>query len=151
MERLTAWNNGYAYFPECFKDPCNGCGCAKENCDFLESVCRRLAEYEDTDHTPSMIRSLKRSEVNAHKTAIQNAMKLADYEKIGTLEEVREAVEKEKAKKPIAGADVMLGRDDEGNPIWETDYMCAECGMGIAEEYVCCPYCGQAIDWSDVK
>lgn len=74
---------------------------------------------------------------------------LIEYRKLGTLEEVREAVEKEKAKKPIAGADVMLGRDDEGNPIWETDYMCAECGMGIAEEYVCCPYCGQAIDWSD--
>lgn len=97
MKRLTAWNNGYAYFPECFKEPCNGCGCAKENCDFLESVCRRLAEYEDTDHTPSMVRSLEKSEVNAHKTAIQHAMKLADYENIGTLEECKEAVEKQRA------------------------------------------------------
>ena len=97
MERLTAWNNGYAYFPQCFKEPCNGCGCAKEKCDFLESVCRRLAEYEDTDHTPSMVRSLKRSEVNAHKTAIQHATKLADYENIGTLEECKEAVEKQRA------------------------------------------------------
>ena len=75
--------------------------------------------------------------------------KLAQYEDIGTLEEVRDAVERQQAKKPVVGADVMVGRDDDGNPIWETDYVCAECGMGIAPEYVCCPYCGNAIDWSE--
>lgn len=137
MERLTAWNNGHAYFPECFKDPCNGCGCVKENCDFLESVCRRLAEYEDTDHTPSMVRSLKRSEVNAHKTAIQHATKLADYEKIGTLEECKEAVEKQRKVKP---------EDGEYCPICHTFLKDEDDVPGFY-----CMNCGQAIDWSDFE
>ena len=75
--------------------------------------------------------------------------KLAQYEDIGTLEEVRDAVERQQAKKPVVGADVRVGRDDDGNPIWENDYACAECGMGIAPEYVCCPYCETVIDWSE--
>lgn len=27
------------------------------------------------------------------------------------------------------------------------DYRCGRCGMGVAEEWVCCPYCGGWIDW----
>lgn len=74
---------------------------------------------------------------------------LDGYKQLGTLEEVREAVERQQAKKPVVGADVMVGRDDDGNPIWENDYECAECGMGIEPEYVCCPYCETVIDWSE--
>lgn len=74
---------------------------------------------------------------------------LEEYKQLGTLEEVREAVERQQAKKPVVGADVMVGRDDDGNPIWENDYECAECGMGIEPEYVCCPYCETVIDWSE--
>lgn len=49
MERLTQRNDrGGAYFPECFEEPCNGCGYAKANCDLDIRVCMRLAEYEDT-------------------------------------------------------------------------------------------------------
>lgn len=149
MKRLTAWNNGHAYFPECFKEPCSGCRYAMGNCDFLESVCRRLAEYEDTGHTPSMIMSLKKSEVNAHKTAVQNAMKLADYEKIGTLEECQEAVERQKTKKP----------DDHSSCAEKTHYKCPECGYIMLTVYASgyrlgnktnhCEKCGQAIDWSE--
>lgn len=138
MERLTAWNNGHAYFPECFKDPCNGYGCVKENCGFLESVCRRLAEYEDTDHTPSMVRSLKRSEVNAHKTAIQHATKLADYEKIGTLEECKEAVEKQKEERPIAVLGIFGGEE----------YECKNCGSPVEYLDDYCRCCGNKQDWS---
>lgn len=84
-----------------------------------------------------------------YESAISAMQDLEEYKQLGTLEEVREAVERQRAKKPIAGADIMVGRDDDGNPIWETDYVCAECGMGIAPEYVCCPYCRQDIDWSE--
>lgn len=108
MKRLTAWNNGHAYFPECFKEPCNGCGCAKENCDFLESVCRRLAEYEDT----------------------------------GTPEECRDAVERKKTKKPEYYGDCEDGK-----------IICSSCGQDLWDLKDCgfnnCPYCGQAIDWSE--
>lgn len=86
---------------------------------------------------------------DAYIIAISAMQELQEYKKLGTLEEVREAVERQQAKKPVVGADVMVGRDDGGNPIWETDYVCAECGMGIAPEYVCCPYCETVIDWSE--
>lgn len=50
MNRLTArGKEGKAYFPECFKEPCLGCGCIKENCDFMEKVCEKLAKYEETE------------------------------------------------------------------------------------------------------
>lgn len=81
--------------------------------------------------------------------AISAMQELDEYKQLGALEEVRDAVERQQAKKPVVGADVMVGRDDGGNPIWETDYVCAECGMGIAPEYVCCPYCETVIDWSE--
>lgn len=77
--------------------------------------------------------------------------KLEEYQKIGTVEECREAVEKQKPKKPLIGADFMAGRDDEGEPIWEHDYVCPDCGLGISGEYICCPYCGTYIDWSDER
>lgn len=80
--------------------------------------------------------------------------KCAEYEENGTVEECREAVEKQKVKKPTIGADYMVRRDDNGEPIWQhhyIDYICSECGLGIAEEYICCPYCGTYIDWSEKK
>ena len=80
--------------------------------------------------------------------AIKALEEIQQYREIGTVEECREAREKQVSVKPKAGAEYMIGRDDDGNPIWDTDYACAECGMGIAGEYVCCPYCGQQIDWS---
>ena len=87
--------------------------------------------------------------IDVLKIAISAMQELQEYKKLGTLEEVQDAVERQQAKKPVVGADVMVGRDDDGNPIWENDYACAECGMGIAPEYVCCPYCETVIDWSE--
>ena len=59
MERLTQIENGMAYFPECFKEPCCGVGCAKENCDFInKKVCEALACYEDLGLTPEQIRGV---------------------------------------------------------------------------------------------
>ena len=31
------------------------------------------------------------------------------------------------------------------------DYQCAECGCGVDEAYVCCPYCGSELDWDKVR
>lgn len=70
------------------------------------------------------------------------------YREIGTVEECREAREKQKPQKPFKGADFMVVRGDDGSRIWESDYICHECGMGITREYICCPYCGTYIDWS---
>lgn len=81
--------------------------------------------------------------------ATQALKEIQQYRELGTVEECREAREKQKAKKPIIGADFMVGSDDNGEPIWKHDYICPECGLGIAGEYICCPYCGTYIDWSE--
>ena len=52
MKRLTMRQGNHTYFPECFKEPCNGEGCAKDPCPFMDEVCDRLAAYEDTGLTP---------------------------------------------------------------------------------------------------
>lgn len=49
-KRLTAReekHKGNAYFPECFKEPCYGSGCEREDCTFITQVCEKLAYYED--------------------------------------------------------------------------------------------------------
>lgn len=51
MSRLTArGKEGIAYFPECFKEPCLGRGCTKENCEFMTEVCEKLTKYEETEN-----------------------------------------------------------------------------------------------------
>ena len=49
MERMTERSeSGHAYYPQCFKEPCEGVGCEIEQCKFSEEACDRLAAYEDT-------------------------------------------------------------------------------------------------------
>lgn len=66
----------------------------------------------------------------------------AKYKKIGTVEECREARERQIVKKPT-----LYGDFEDGKmlcPNCEEDLMdLAECGFN------CCPYCGQAIGWSE--
>lgn len=68
---------------------------------------------------------------------------LAHYETIGTLEECREAVEKQKQKKPIKAEESRI-RYTEG-------YICPRCGGGFSGTGIAgyCYHCGQAIDWSE--
>ena len=73
------------------------------------------------------------------------------YREIGTVEECREARDKMLPRNPVVAYDIMVGRDDDGNPIWMNEYACPECGLGIEGEYICCPYCGTYINWDEVK
>lgn len=75
---------------------------------------------------------------------ILNALEeIQQYRAIGTVEECREATERQREKKPIK---------IENNGFRYTDsYICPNCekgftGTGIADF---CYHCGQAIDWSD--
>ena len=52
MERLTKWENGHAYYPRCFENPCYGGGCVTRDCPFETAICERLAAYEDTGLSP---------------------------------------------------------------------------------------------------
>lgn len=73
---------------------------------------------------------------------------LAAYKRIGTVEECREAVEKQKAKKPrkklnkYSNAYKCPNCDFEFIHKDETGWFCGKC-------YKYCPECGQAIDWSE--
>lgn len=76
MNRLTArTTNGHAYYPECFKPPCNGDGCKKELCEFSIDICNRLADYEETGLAPEQIRQV--DELYAEK-----CRELAEYKKL---------------------------------------------------------------------
>ena len=57
MERLTKWENGHAYYPRCFENPCYGGGCVTRDCPFETAICERLAAYEDTGLMPEEIKS----------------------------------------------------------------------------------------------
>lgn len=73
---------------------------------------------------------------------------LMSYRRIGTLEEVREAVEKQKAKTPTYDGD---GYAPDGTFVWD-EWLCPHCGTRYEVDYDdhdYCPNCGQAIDWSE--
>lgn len=53
MERLTRRSDtGHAYYPRCFEEPCNR---RCEDCLFDETICKRLAAYEDTGLEPEEV------------------------------------------------------------------------------------------------
>ena len=66
---------------------------------------------------------------------------LLEYKKLGTLEEVEDAVGKQIAEKPRE----VLGIN--GN----VEYECGYCGESeaINEMFSYCPCCGKKLDWSD--
>lgn len=83
----------------------------------------------------------------AKDMALSALEEIQKYRAIGTVEECREAMERQRNKKVVESDDDLIGYDDDGNPVWETEYACTECGREIVGEYVFCPYCGQALDW----
>lgn len=62
MERLTRRSDtGHAYYPRCFEEPCGGDGCKIKDCLFDNTICERLAKYEDTGLEPESVEALKLS------------------------------------------------------------------------------------------
>ena len=58
MERLTQITEiGNAYFPKCFEKPCCGMGkCIDNNCNLVNEVCKKLAEYEQLEEQGLFVR-----------------------------------------------------------------------------------------------
>lgn len=53
MKRMTErGEDGNAYYPQCFKEPCEVMGCKLKQCKFSEAACDRLAAYEDSRLSP---------------------------------------------------------------------------------------------------
>lgn len=79
---------------------------------------------------------------NAMKTAISAMQELNEYKQFGTPEEVREAVEKRKAKKP------------KGDLHSVPHYRCPNCNSTVklyqnSVKDEICRWCGQVIDWGE--
>lgn len=144
MDRLTAWDNGNAYFPKCFEDPCGGNGTENDcdDCDFMVDVCRKLAQYEDIG-TLEEFKFLKENRFT-HTELAEIACglnRLAKYEDIGTLEEVRDAVERQKAKK--------AEKISKGDKLRFGTCPCCERRISTVEGGNYCQNCGQRLEWSE--
>lgn len=87
--------------------------------------------------------------IESVETAIQALEEVQQYRQIGTVEECREAVEKQTAKK-VTSFDYHNGTVNYGCPICKRKIISRIdgewCG-GTFNEY--CDRCGQKLDWSD--
>ena len=99
----------------------------------------------------------------AIEEAIKALEEVQQYREIGTVEECRKAVEKQKAKKPIWKHDIGIVHKDYADGHGETveekwaDWVCPNCGWFVGEQYIprrhnqrksnYCSRCGQKINW----
>lgn len=92
MERLTRRSvTGHAYYPRCFEAPCDGDGCKIRDCLFDNTICERLAAYEDSRRAPEEVLPKDEADEIAMKL-----MRLADLESLCSYTRLRELAEADK-------------------------------------------------------
>ena len=80
--------------------------------------------------------------------AINALEEVKKYREIGTVEECRAAVEKQKEKTPTYEGD---GYAPDGTFVWD-EWLCPNCESRFEvdyDDYDYCPNCGQKIDWRE--
>lgn len=89
--------------------------------------------------------AVKGAEIEAIDLIDEFMLELEQYQAIGTVDECRKAIEKQKPQPPHIWGD---GYDKEENIIYDM-YDCPGCGQSyeIDDKYKHCPECGQAISW----
>ena len=153
MERLTEWdkNNDLLVKEEEQLLDTNGLITKDEMYKIMRHLAEKLAEYEDTGLTPSMVRDLIKMNKKHHKSALENAHLLDDYQEIGTIEECRIAVGKMKPKKPVVkyGCTYRCPPDCGGAEFDEYGdvYHCPTCDREISYSLDDVCRCGQIINW----
>ena len=82
---------------------------------------------------------------NAYAMAINALKEVQQYRAIGTVEECREAIEKQKSKEPIKSKEQKIR--------YVNTYYCPTCNLGFTGFNIAkwCYHCGQKLDWSDVE
>ena len=107
----------------------------------LNEHCFDMIDKEDKD-------SVWIKDCKALSVAISAIQELREYKRLGTLEEVRKAAEKQRTKKPTYDGD---GYAPDGTFVWD-EWICPKCGNRYEvdyDDYDYCPKCGQHIDWSE--
>lgn len=113
-------------------------GIQNEKVDYAELVCAPAFAYGYQYVYPE-------PEDYAIEEAIEALKEVQRYREIGTVEECREAMEKQTPKAPYYEGD---GYDNKGELIYDT-WICPNCGERYEvdyDDYEHCPKCGQAID-----
>lgn len=90
----------------------------------------------------------------AFDTAIKALEEVQQYRQFGTVEEFREAVEKQTAKKPefVDTRFMNNGKHISDGCQLQNCYKCPNCNQHIFhvwDDELYCKYCGQLLDWSD--
>ena len=101
-----------------------------------EAIKWQEAYRKTYNHTPKEVDE-------ACDMAIQALEEVQEYHKIGTVDECKVAVEKQKPKMPIKDALQYMR--------YTSSYVCPSCGRGFTGAGIAnyCYHCGQRMDWSD--
>lgn len=86
------------------------------------------------------IKELQKKDLSTSGLDLKSFKELREYRKIGTVEECREAREKQRAKK---STNKRYEEED-----FEYVGGCPCCGNIVGEEWTYCFKCGQKLDWS---
>ena len=89
-----------------------------------------------------------RSEIESCNVAIESLKEVQQYREIGTVEECREAMEKQKAKKPIPINYKKYADKIENMEFLEDAYLCPNCKTVIRSGSFC-GRCGQKLSWNE--
>lgn len=112
-----------------------------------------VLKYLDNLHSKivrsSFAKNVTENEIMALIECKKSVKEIQKCRATGTVEECREAGERQKPKVPDIWGD---GYDNEGNIIYDT-YNCPNCGRSYEvdyHDYKYCPECGQSIDRRDL-
>ena len=101
-----------------------------ENYD-LENCVEELRQYRNTTLSPEQVRTLQ-------KRFLDVSFRSGEYMAIGTPEECRAAMEKQRRK--------IVKNPYETSYIWKAGY-CPVCGCGVTARWDYCQCCGQKLNW----
>lgn len=141
---------------ECGKELCTACDVAISAMQEMQEYKQKLNEsYGECDGLlKTVVDGLVRHEgidigkpIKSRILTDEHVDLWEGYKQLGALEEVREAVEKRKAKEPYYEGDGYA----DGQLVYDT-WICPYCGKAYEvdyDDYGYCPNCGQHIDWRD--
>lgn len=116
----------------------------KEVRDTAISALKEIQNYRKLGTLEELARAKKYIDLaKKHGTIGEMIDECAEYESIGTVEECREAMEKQNAKKPDYEGDGYA----DGHMVYDI-WICPNCGEEYEvdyDDYKHCPNCGQAI------